>query len=144
MDIRMGAIACLLTMAAGLAVAQTDKSSDFVGVWRGQMDGLPGVDLVITNEDGQLHGAVLFFLHIRPDVHSPYSSTPGLPEPILDMKVAGQALRFVVSHRRAHPPRTMHDPPVIFDLKVTGPDRGELVNETEGGGPRVVLTRSDY
>jgi len=118
--------------------------SRFAGVWRGQFDGLPGVDLVITEEGGQLHGAALFYLHIRPDVTSPYTSTPGLPEPMLDLKVEGQSLSFEISHRRAHPPGTLDDPPVPFRLKVIGPGRAELVNEHESDGPAVVLTRSDY
>jgi hypothetical protein len=131
----------------GQAAAPTgpqENASNFIGVWRGQMDSLPGVDLVITDEGGQVRGAVLFYLHMRQDVHSPYTSTPGLPEPMFDLKLEGQTLKFDVSHRRAHPPRTLHDPPVAFDLKLTGPDKAELVNEMEGGGPALVLTRSDH
>ena len=133
----------LLGQATGQE-GQLDNGSKFIGVWRGQMDNLPGVDLVITDEGGQLRGAVLFYLHIRPDVHSPFSSTPGLPEPVFGLKPEGETLKFDVSHRRAHPPRTFHDPPVAFDLKLTGPDKAQLVNEIEGGGPRLVLTRSDH
>lgn len=120
------------------------NSSRFAGVWRGQFDGLPGVDLVISDEGGQLHGAALFYLHIRRDVNSPYTSTPGLPAPMFDLNEDGQTLRFAVSHRRAHPPGTQNDPPVPFRLKLIGPDRAELVNEHESVGPQMVLTRSDY
>ena len=107
-------------------------------------DGLPGVDLVINDEGGELHGAVLFHFHIRPNAKSPYTSTPGLPEPMFDLKLEGQTLKFEVSHRHAHPPRTLHDPPVAFVLKLIGPDKAQLVNETEGGGPAVVFARSEY
>ena len=31
-----------------------------LGVWRGQFDGLPGVTLVVTDENGSLQGAILF------------------------------------------------------------------------------------
>ena len=50
-----------------------DQSSvtRLVGVWRGQIDNLPGVDMVITDEGGKLRGAILFFFHFRPDVNSP-------------------------------------------------------------------------
>jgi hypothetical protein len=128
------------------AVPEGNKTnaSKFAGVWRGQFDNLPGVVLVITDEDGQLHGAVLFYLHIRPDVQSPYTSTPELPEPLFKMKVERQTLEFEVSHRRAHPPRTLQDPPVAFELKLVGADKAELVNKAEGNGPAVVLTRKDY
>jgi hypothetical protein len=136
--------ACVQDQGAGAEQARQRDLSKFAGVWRGQFDGLPGVDLVINDEGDQLHGAVLFYLHIRPDVHSPYTSTPGLPEPMFDLKLEEQTLKFEVSHRHAHPPRTLHDPPMAFQLKLIGPDKAELVNESEGDGPRVVLTRSDY
>jgi hypothetical protein len=144
MKMRMGGIVFVAMMAAGMAAAQTSTQSPFVGVWRGQLDHLPGVDLVITDEGGVLHGGILFYFHIRTDVNAPYTSTPGLPEPMFDLKEDGQTLKFEVSHRRAHPPRTLHDPPVTFHLKLTGTDRAALMNESEGDGPEVVLTRSDY
>lgn len=126
--------------------ARADQSSvtRLVGVWRGQIDKLPGVDMVITDEGGKLRGAILFFFHFRPDVNSAYTSKPGLPEPLFDLKADGQSLRFEVSHRRAHPPETLNDLPVPFRLKLVGPGRAELVNEHESEGPPMVLTRSDY
>ena len=150
MKLRLVVVLMAMWLSVGLfgqsAASEGDQTNAamFVGVWRGQFDNLPGVDLVITEEGGQLHGAVLFYLHIRPDVHSAYTSTPGLPEPLLGMKLEGETLKFEVSHRHAHPPRTLHDPPVSFHLKVTGDDKAELVNVTEGDGPLVVLTRSQY
>lgn len=144
MDMRMGGVVCVGMIMMCCAAAQSNSDAGWVGVWRGQFDGLPGVDLVINNEGGQLHGAVLFYLHMRQDAKSPYTSTPGLPEPLFDLKLEGQTLKFEVSHRRAHPPRTLHDAPATFDLKLIGPDKAELVNETESGGPAVVLTRSEY
>lgn len=137
--------ACAVHGQTGSAARVNQSSATQVaGVWRGQFDNLPGVDMVITNEGGQFYGAILFYLHMRPDVHSPYTSKPGLPEPMLDLKMVGETLRFEVSHRRAHAPGTLSDPPVPFRLKLIGPGRAELVNEHQGGGPAVVLTRSDY
>jgi hypothetical protein len=126
---------------AGLSAIH--NSSKFVGVWRGQFDNLPGVDLVLTDEGGELHGAILFYLHKRPDVNSPYSSTPGLPEPMFSISADGNTLLFQVSHRRAHPPRTLQDPPIRFRLKLTGPDQAELMNETESA-PGLPMKRTDY
>jgi hypothetical protein len=78
-----------------------DTVAQFIGVWRGQFENLPGVDMVISDEDGQLHGGILFYFHSRPDVNSPWTSKSGLPEPIFDLKIEEQSLRFEVSHRRA-------------------------------------------
>lgn len=115
----------------------------FVGVWRGEFDNLPGVDLVVTEEGGKLQGAILFYLHRRSNANSPYSATPGLPEPIFDPAPEGDTLHFLVSHRRAHPPGSLHDAPMKFHLKLTGPNQAQLMNESEGA-PVVTMQRSDY
>ena len=129
--------------AQSASPSPSQNTSTFVGVWRGQFDNLPGVDLVITDEGGTLHGAVVFYLHKRPDISSPYTATPGLPGPLLNLRADGQTLHFQVSHRLAHPPRTLNDPPVNFQLKLTGPNRAHLVNESEAG-PGLPMSRTDY
>jgi len=144
MRFRLWGFVCVAIMAVGLSAAQTSEKSELVGVWRGQFDNLPGVDMVITDEGGELRGGILFYLHLRPDVKSPYTSRPGLPEPMLALKTEGQTLDFQVSHKRAHPPGSLHDSPVSFRLKLTGPGRAELVNMNENDGPPLVMTRSDY
>lgn len=135
----------LLSISLGLGQAQSRQAahgteSSFTGVWRGQMDGLPAVVLNITDESGRLSGAALFYLHKRKTVKEPYTSTPGIPEPMFNLRSSGQVLQFEISHRRAHPPRTSYDPPVHFRLTMTGPDKVELVLESaEHRGARPVL-----
>jgi hypothetical protein len=129
---------------ASSAGTGTDKLP-IEGVWRAQADGLPYVAMIVTNESGSLCGAVQFYFHRRDAVGQPWTSTPGLPEPLFNPKFDGKTLTFQVSHRRAHPPRTLNDPPVNFHMKLIGPDKAELVNESEGGsGSQGVLTRSEY
>jgi hypothetical protein len=115
------------------------------GVWRAEMDGLPAITLTLTNEDGRLTGAVLFYLHRR-QAGQPVTATPGVPEPLFKPTFDGTTLTFQVSHRRAHPPQSLADEPVTFDLKLTGTDKGELVigNERDPGAPVFVLARSAY
>lgn len=149
MTIRLLLLALLVPLTLQPSMAQNtgspdaQKTSKFVGVWRGQFDNLPGVDLVIDNEGGEMHGAIVFYLHKRPDTNSSYTSTPGLPGPLLNLRADGQTLRFQVSHRLAHPPRTLHDPPINFQLKLTGPDQAELINESEGARG-LPMRRTDY
>ncbi|HEX4758751.1 MAG TPA: hypothetical protein VH308_12240, partial [Terracidiphilus sp.] len=85
MKIKMIAVplVVLLTAIAGHAqnVAASPVGAEFVGVWRAEADGLPFVTLNISNESGNLSGAVLFYLHRR-DQGKPVTSTPGIPEPI--------------------------------------------------------------
>jgi len=134
------AVAMLL---AGMGYAQdATRATAITGVWRGDLNGLPAIALVVTDESGPLTGAVQFYLQIRKDVNSPYTATPGLPEPMFHPTFDGTTLRFDVSHRRAHPPRTLNDPPMPFHLKLLGPDKAELENEREG--PPVIVTRSAY
>jgi hypothetical protein len=138
---RMLLIVGVTAMACGLR-AQTAGSERFVGVWRGQMELLPAVTLNITDEGGGLSGAALFYLIKRSSVMSePTTSTPGIPEPLFNPKLEGQSLVFEVSHRHAHPPGTLSDPPVHFRLKLLDQDKAELVNESESSSPGIVLTR---
>ena len=138
-----------LVLSAALVFGQSGRAqkaqpdlSRLNGVWRGQADGFPAVTLVVTDEGGSLSGAVLFYFHMRKTVNDPYTSTPGLPEPMFRVNFDGEELTFQVSHRRAHPPRTLSDPPVAFTLKLTGPNQAELVNKSESG-PALVMVRSD-
>ena len=133
----LGAVA-----VTSLLPAQTEGYENLLGVWRGQFQELPAVALTITDEGGKLSGAILLYLIKKSSSMSePTTATPGVPEPLLTLKFDGHALEFTVSHRRAHPPRTLSDPPAHFRLTVTGPDKAELVNEGENSGPAVVLVR---
>jgi hypothetical protein len=152
---KIAALALIPTIAALVVFAQNRRPDmslqpdhkTLTGVWRGQMDGLPAVDLVLTDEGGSLSGAALFYFHFRKTVNDPYTSTPGLPEPLFNLHFDGTTLRFQVSHRRAHPPRTLSDAPIWFRLTLLDRDKATLVNETEPAtekGPGLVMTRSDY
>jgi len=148
---RVRAIAMLTVLLLGAAVssAQNRESAALTGVWRGQMDGLPEVVLTITDEGGKLSGAILFFLHVRATVNDPWTSRPASSaEPIINPVFDGKTLHFEVSHKRAHPPRTLNDPPARFHLTLLGTDKAGLVNESEARpgetGPGLPLVRSDY
>lgn len=118
-------------------------SVSLTGVWRGQMAGLPAVTLVLTDEGGKLSGAILFYLQVRKTANDPYTATPGLPEPIFGIRFDGKTLTFQVSHRRAHPPQSLSDPPATFSLTLTGSNQAKLVNENERS-PALDMVRSDF
>ena len=130
--------------AAGKAAATVDNLV-MVGVWRGNDQGLPFVTLTIKNENGNLSGSILFYLHRREE-GKPVTSTPGDPEPLLNPKFDGQTLTFQVSHKNAHPPDSSNDTPVKFHLSLNPADwtasvTGMLVNESEPG-PQVEVVRA--
>jgi len=115
------------------------------GIWRCQMEGLPAVTLTVTDEGGSLTGAVLFYLHRR-EPGQPVTATPGVPEPLFHPSFDGKTLTFQVSHRHAHPPESLNDPPVTFALKLAGPDKAQLANESESdpNAPVYEFVKSDY
>jgi hypothetical protein len=129
----------LLTLALGftyLAFAADDHSS-ITGVWRAQTEGLPALVMTVSDEGGDLTGAILFYLIRRDEGQAPRSS-PGIPEPLFNLKFDGKVLDFRVSHRRAHAPRTVNDPPVSFHLKITAPNEGMLVRDKDETGAILV------
>lgn len=109
-------------------VFAADRNSAVNGVWRAQMEGLPELVMTISDESGSLAGAALFYL-IRREEGQPPQSTPGIPEPLFNLRFDGKALDFQVSHSRSHGARTANDPPVRFRLRITGPNEGLLVRE---------------
>jgi hypothetical protein len=114
------------------------------GVWRGELNNLPIITLVVSDEGNGLAGGALFYMLRRETVNDPFTASPGLPEPMLNLTFDGNVLRFLISHRRAHPPRTLADPPSRFHLTLTGPDKAEFVNDSENHSPAVTMLRSDY
>jgi len=130
--------ALLLAIGCVSAALGADGNSAVAGVWRAQMEGLPALEMNISDEGGELTGAIVFYL-MRHDDGQPPRSSPGGPTPMFNMKFNGRELEFRVSHRRAHPPRTANDPPVSFRLTITGPNEGVLVREgDETGAVRIV------
>jgi hypothetical protein len=121
----MRCLAVLLFGILAFVPAEAADNAGVFGVWRGKEGSLPVLTLNITDEGGMVAGAALFYF-IRRDASKEPTASPGLPEPLLNPKIDGNTRDFSVSHRRAHPPRTLSDPPVHFRLKLVGPNRGEL------------------
>lgn len=139
----------VLVAATSFAQTEAAKSSataagdaSIIGVWRAQADGLPFLTLTFTEEGGKLEGAVLFYLHKR-EPGGQVTSSPGVPEPLFDLRFDGKRATFAVSHRRAHPPASLSTPPVHFHLDLADTMHATLVNETEPSGG-LPLVRSDY
>jgi len=139
MRIPMPFIAVFFAAAHSLAGGPADNSA-IIGVWKGTMQGLPAVTVTVEEEEGKLRGALLFYL-IRRDAHGARSASPGIPTPMIEPIFDGKVLSFRVSHRYAHPPRTLNDPPVKFHLEITGPDRAKLVDHEV---PALEMARDKY
>jgi hypothetical protein len=159
---RMVLMCVLFSMLVPSGFSQTSQpgtttaadAASIVGVWRGvwggDAGGLPCISLTITNETGNLSGAILFYL-LRKDEGQPLTNTPGVPEPLINPRLDGKTLTFQVSHRRAHPPRTLNDPPVSFRMTLIGENKGAMNNLSEpvpvGDGTAssgLPMVRTDY
>ena len=144
-------LVCAVVAVRGRAqenAGQQNSNAQLVGVWNADTDGLPAATVVLTDEGGGLAGAIMFYIHLRETPDKKYTATPGLPEPMFNLKVDGEALTFQVSHRRAHPPAKLPDPPVTLRLKLLGKNaagqmQAELTNMSERS-PTAIATRSDY
>jgi hypothetical protein len=112
------------------------------GVWRGQFEGLPWATLTLTDEGGGLSGAIVFYVHRR-EPGGQLTSTPSVPEPLLNPRFYGRILTFAVSHRHAHPPGSLADAPMHLRMDFTNKDHATLLNQDEAG-PSAALVRSDY
>jgi hypothetical protein len=135
----MVSLALLFGLASALAQSARNNVA-IAGQWTGVMEGLPAVRLVIHENDLKLTGATLFFL-IRRHPGAPPTASAGFPEPMLDPSFDGKVLSFKVSHRYAHPPGTLNDPPVSFRLEITGPDKAKLLSSDL---PPLEMTREKY
>ena len=125
---------------AVLAAPAVDKVSPVLGVWTASLtDSLPMMTLTIEQANGQLIGAVLFYL-IRRDPGAPDTASAGVPEPLIDPTFDGKTLAFKVSHSHAHSD-SEHTAPVAFrfelsadgKIKFRGPEgsaASKLIHET--------------
>lgn len=122
-------------LATTLLAAPAAKSP-VVGTWRGKIHDLPAVVLIVKDDGGKLSGTILFYFQHRNTDHDPWQvdTTHSQPLPLIDPKFDGKTIFFQVSHKEAHPPRTLNDPPSSFQMRLTGKGEGELQNLTEGQG----------
>src|SRR5262249_54834438 len=105
-------------------------NSAVAGVWNGDMYGVRAVTLELHEQGGKLNGTILFYL-IRHNDGLPPRSALGTPEPLIDSVFDGNVLTFKVSHKNAHPPQTLNDPPVSFRLEL---ETSKKANLTRGRG----------
>jgi hypothetical protein len=133
-----------LTLVLILVGARTSAAdSPVAGTWRGKLHDLPAVTLSVNNDGGQLNGTILFYFLHRNTEQDPWQvdAAHSITLPLIDPKFDGKTLSFQVSHKLAHPPRTLNDPPSSFQMRLTGKDTGEFLNVTEKQSPPLKMFR---
>jgi hypothetical protein len=126
-----------------MAVPVATADSPIAGTWRGKMYDLPAIVLTVKDDGGKLSGAILFYFLHRNTEHDPWQvdTKHSIPLPLIDPKFDGKTISFQVSHKEAHPPRTLNDPPSSFQMRLTGAGEGELRNLSEKQGPSLKMVR---
>jgi hypothetical protein len=130
----------LSTASTAVFAAPTIDNSPVLGVWKAQMNSLPLMTLTVEQENGQLIGAVLFYL-LRRSPGAPETATAGVPEPLIDLAFDGKTLNFKVSHSLAHA-GSEQTPPVTFHFELT-PD-GKLRALGPEGQPVELVRESPF
>ena len=89
----------LLTLI-GAAPAQSSHNSPWTGVWRGELDGQPGVILTLADDTGDMGGTVVFNMVSRNE------GTPRVigsdVHVVLNPHITGNILSFHVKHLKDH------------------------------------------
>ena len=55
----IGGVVCLVMLAAGVAVAQSDKDAAWAGIWQAELDGQPSAVLTLAKDNGALEGTLV-------------------------------------------------------------------------------------
>ena len=53
MEMRMGGVVCVAISVLSIAWAQPSRDAGWVGVWQGQLDGQPSVNLTLAEDTGE-------------------------------------------------------------------------------------------
>jgi hypothetical protein len=129
----------LLFSIAGMQCTRTE--SPIVGTWQGKLHDLPGATLVVKNDNGKLTGSIVFYLQQR-DGDS-WKVVYENMEPLIKPRLDGQTFFFQVSHENAHPGESgPSDPPVKFEVTLTGKDEGTLRSTNYGDNSELKMTRA--
>jgi len=131
-------------MVLVLAVSSAAAADSLVaGTWRGKFNDLPAIVLTVNDDAGKLSGTIVFYFQHRNTERDPWlvDTAHSQPLPLIDPKFDGKTLAFKVSHKEAHPPRTLNDPPSSFEMRLTGKGEAEFRNLTERQSPPVKMLR---
>jgi biopolymer transport protein ExbD len=124
-----------------MLIVSDGADSPIAGTWLGRIHDLPAIRLTLQETNGKLSGSIVFYM-IRNDGSGYYedSQSAGSPTELSNAKFDGETLTFEMSHRDAHPPRTLNDTePVRFEMKLVGNNEGQLKRLNYGAGDSTVI-----
>lgn len=120
----------LLPFLLALPLFAAEVNSAINGVWRAQIEEMPAFLMKITDDGGNLSGAVLFYL-IDTTPGKPKQATPGIPEPLLRLKFDGKTVDFVVIPGSG----VSAGEPVNFRLRLVSKNEAVLIRNGDESNP---------
>src|SRR5947209_20593913 len=91
----------LLTAFLVLIMAAAAATSSFTGTWEANMNDLPGVELVIKDDAGQVSGSIAFYFQSRGE-DGKWHLGEKTTLPLLSPKLDGRVLTFESIHHKKH------------------------------------------
>ncbi len=81
-----------------------DQASQFVGVWDGEMNGLPAVEVALTDDGGKVRGTIAFYLQMldKDGKWHVVGDKNKAAQPLLSPRIEGNVLTFEVTHAKKH------------------------------------------
>ena len=118
--------------------------SGFAGTWKGTMNGLPGIDLTIREDESKIGGDIVFYFQERAGVNSPWRVAAEHAVPLLSSHVTGKVLAFEVEHHVCHGCKEL-GPNVAFRMELAGINEARLTRLGDYGadGAQLNLVRGN-
>lgn len=73
----------------------------FAGIWEGQTNGLPAIQLRIHDSGGKPDGDIVFYFQHR-EPNGPWAVKSEYPTPLLNVKAEVKTMTFEVRHHKSH------------------------------------------
>ena len=126
-------------------VAAFGQASQFTGVWDGEMNGLPAVELKLTNDGSTVKGTIAFYLQMRGEDGTWHvaGDKDKAVQPLLSPHINGNTVTFEVTHAKHHGSSEL-GPNKTFRVEIAGPTTAYLREAGDGSdapGHGLKLTR---
>jgi hypothetical protein len=90
------------TLILWLLMSESSAStSPFAGIWEGQTNGLPAIELRIQGSAGKPNGDIVFYFQERKS-DGPWIVKSDHTVPMLNVKTEGKTMTFEVAHHKSH------------------------------------------
>ena len=94
-------ILSILCAAAVLALAAGGPDFPVAGTWEGQINDLPGVELTVKDNKGEISGSIGFYFQTRGE-DGKWRLGEKFEVPLLSPKLEGKVLTFETIHHKKH------------------------------------------